>query len=63
MILHRVLLFAGLVGSVLVCMNARRLADRPRRGTALRPSYRVHLVAAVALLLVAVGAPANLLGS
>ena len=63
MFIDWVLLFAGLIGSVLVFMNARRLADRPRRGTALRASYRVYLVAAVALLLVAIGALANLLGS
>jgi hypothetical protein len=58
-----VLLVAGLAGSVYVFSNARRLAGRPRRGTAWRPSYRSWLLAAAAMLLIAAGAVIDLIGS
>lgn len=53
---------AGAVGSIYVLINARRLADRPRRGTEWRPSRRVWLFVAALLLLAAFGALLNLVG-
>jgi hypothetical protein len=58
-----VLLVAGAAGSVYVFCNARRLADRPRRGTEWRPSYRVWLLVAGSLLFIAVGAVVDLVVS
>ena len=63
MLVDWVFLVAGLAGSVYVFANARRLADRPRRGTAWKPSYRSWLIGAAALLLIAVGAVIDLVGS
>jgi cytochrome c oxidase assembly factor CtaG len=63
MLFDWVLLVAGVVGSAYVVFNARRLASRPRRGTAWNPSYRAWLLGAAALLLIAVGALIDLVGS
>jgi hypothetical protein len=63
MLFDWVLLVAGLAGSLYVFSNARRLANRPRRGTEWKPSYRSWLLAAAAMLLIAVGAAIDLLGS
>jgi TRAP-type uncharacterized transport system fused permease subunit len=56
-----VLLAVGLAGGIYVFTHARRLALRPRRGTAWRPSYPTYLLLGVALMLIAVGAAINLL--
>jgi hypothetical protein len=56
-----VLLVVGLVGAVFVSANARQLAVRPRRGTALRLSYRGYLLMAGGFLLIAVGGLLNIL--
>jgi hypothetical protein len=61
-ILAWVLLVAGSVGAVFISANARQLAVRPRRGTALRLSYRGYLVTAGGFLLIAVGGLLNILG-
>ena len=58
-----VLLVAGAAGSVYVFSNARRLADRPRRGTEWKPSYRAWLLVAASLLFIAVGAVVDLVVS
>jgi hypothetical protein len=63
MLFDWVLLVVGLVGAVFVSANARQLAARPRRGTALRLSYRGYLVTAGGLLLIAVGGLLNILGA
>jgi hypothetical protein len=58
-----VFLLAGLVGAIYVFTNARRLAARPRRGTAWRPSYVTYVAAAAAFLLIAIGALLDILSS
>jgi hypothetical protein len=58
-----VLSLAGAAGSLYVAFNARRLANRPRRGTAWKPSYRTWRLVAAAMLLLFVGALVNLLTS
>jgi hypothetical protein len=56
-----VLLVVGLVGAFFVSANARQLAVRPRRGTALRLSSRGYLLVAGGFLLIAVGGLLNIL--
>jgi TRAP-type uncharacterized transport system fused permease subunit len=58
-----VLLVVGVTGAIYVFTHARRLALRPRRGTALRPSYPTYLLLGVALALIALGAAIDLLSS
>lgn len=58
-----VVVVAGVVGSIYVFVNARRLADRPRRGTEWRPSRRVYLLLAAMLLFVAIGSLLDLTGA
>jgi hypothetical protein len=63
MVFDWVLLVAGLAGSVYVFSNARRLADRPRRGTEWKPTYRIWLLGAAAMVLIAIGAIIDLVSS
>jgi len=63
MVFDWVLLVVGVAGAAFVLFNARRLGDRPRRGTEWRPSYRGWLVVAGALILIAVGALMNLVSA
>jgi hypothetical protein len=63
MLFDWVLLLAFLGGAVFVLASARRLADRPRTGTAWRPSYRTYLLVAAALFLGALGALLDIVGS
>jgi hypothetical protein len=62
MLIDWVVLVAALIGAVYLFANARRLANRPRRGTAWRPSYRAWLLAGAAMLLIVAGAIVNLVG-
>jgi putative NADH-flavin reductase len=54
-------LIVGVAGSLYISLNARRLADQPRRGTEWNPSYRTWLLAAVALALMAIAALISIL--
>ncbi len=61
MALDWALLIAGVAGAIFLFTQAGRLAARPRRGTAWRPSVRAYRIAAIAPLLAAIGAAGNLL--